>query len=96
MDAKYDILCNRMTIQRKVLNDSAKEAKEDRLQMVRAVKLIERVLPRQNLHQLNNPETKDDQGAVVSEQVLAAITDARPYDLWKLILLKQEEHNDQL
>ncbi len=53
--------CSRMTIQRKVLKDSAKEAKEGRLQMVRAVKCIERMLPIQNLHQLNNPETKDDQ-----------------------------------
>ena len=96
MDAEYDLLCSRMTIQRKALKDSAKEAKEGRLQMVRAVKCIERMLPIQNLHQLNNPETKDHQGAVVSEQVLAAITDARPHDLWKLILRKQEENNDQL
>ncbi len=81
-----------MTIQR----DSAKEAKEGRLQMVRAVKCLERMLPMQNLHQSNNPETKDDQGAVVSEQGLAAITEARPHDLWKLILRKQEENNDQL
>ena len=54
--------------------------------MVRATKVIVRMLPPDSLHQLDNPDTKDDQGAVVPEQVLSAIKDARPHDdEWRLI-----------
>ncbi len=54
-----------MINQRKLLKDSDKKAKEDLTLMTRAAKLVENMLPLLSLHQYDNTETKDNQGAVV-------------------------------
>jgi hypothetical protein len=43
-----------------------------------------------------NPEMKDNHGAVVPRHILDAIKGVRPNDIWKRIRRKLEENNDQL